>query len=326
MPIVEELMLDVLSFGEVLIDFVATTSGVTLAEAQAYKKAPGGAPANVAVGLARLGVNAGFMGMVGDDPFGHFLVQTLMDNNVNVQGVRFSSVARTALAFVSLKKSGERDFMFYRNPSADMLFEPKEVDLDLVRSAKIFHFGSISLIDDPVRDATLYALETARKANCLISYDPNLRLNLWSSEQKARSGILQVWNSAHVIKISEEELDFLSLETSIEKGAVKLWHSELRLLVITRGAQGAVCITPNRRFEIPGYIVKAIDTTGAGDGFVAGLLAGLTRNQNALENEYELKEICRIANAIGAITTMQRGAIPALPNQSQVNRFLKRQK
>ena len=314
-------MFDVLSFGEVLIDFVPIVSGFSLADSEAFKKAPGGAPANVAVGLARLGIKSAFMGMVGDDAFGHFLVDVLCENNVDVQGVRFSEKARTALAFVSLQKNGERDFMFYRNPSADMLFEPQGVDTALIRSAKIFHFGSITLINEPVRSATRFALETAMNANCLISYDPNLRINLWTNDEQARTNIMSVWSYANIIKISEEELVFLSSESDLEKGVQKIWHSDIRLLVITRGAKGAMCITPDFRLTLPGYKVEVVDTTGAGDGFVAGLLAGLVNNPNAFQNESDLLDICQFANAVGALTTTQRGAIPALPTLYDVRQF-----
>ncbi len=152
-------MPDVVSLGELLIDFVPTISGVTLIEAPAFKKAPGGAPANVAAGLAKLGVSSAFLGKVGDDAFGHFLKETLDQVGVDTSGLVFSEEARTALAFVSLRADGEREFMFYRNPSADMLYTPQEVAYDLIERAKIFHFGSVSLITEPSRSATLAAIE-----------------------------------------------------------------------------------------------------------------------------------------------------------------------
>ena len=318
-----EPMFDVLCFGEVLIDFVPTVSGVSLIEAEAYKKAPGGAPANVAVGLSRLGIHSGFMGMVGDDAFGHFLIQILRENNVNVESVCYSKKARTALAFVSLQKNGERDFMFYRNPSADMLYSAEEVDIKAIQSARIFHFGSITLIDEPVRTATLRAIDAANRANCLISYDPNLRLNLWPGADAAREGIMLVWDKVQIIKVSDEELFFLSNETEIEKGIQKLWHAGIRLMVVTCGAQGAYCATPAGVFKVPGFAVDAVDTTGAGDGFVAGLLAGLVHDPEALNDEKVLFKICQQANSVGALTATQRGAIPALPTLDQVEKFLK---
>ena len=316
-------MPDFVALGELLIDWVPTVSGVTLTEAPAFKKAPGGAPANVAAGLARLGVSAGFMGKVGDDPFGHFLAQTLSQVGVDITALRFSAEARTALAFVSLRADGEREFVFYRHPSADMLYAPGEVDMDYVRRAKAFHYGSISLIGEPSRSATLLAVETARRAGALISYDPNLRLSLWPSAEAAQEGMLLGWPLAHVIKVSEEELAFLAGPDDLEAGARRLWHPRLRLLIVTLGQAGCAYLTPQFSGQVPGFAVKAVDTTGAGDGFVAGLLKGLLDQPQADQDESRLREICRYANAVGALTTTRRGAIPALPTAPQVNRLLR---
>jgi fructokinase len=315
-------MSSIICHGEALIDFVPTVTGVTLIEAPAFIKAPGGAPANVAVGLARLGLTAGFMGQVGEDAFGHFLSQTLRDNGVDVSTLKFSTAARTALAFVSLKADGDRDFMFYRHPSADMLFGPEDVDANAIRSAQAFHFGSISLISDPSRAATLHALAIAQAARLLISYDPNLRLPLWPSPQSAKGGVLLAWPLADVIKVSEEELAFFSGVADLEQGVRQLWHDRLKLLVVTRGKDGCAYFTTNFHGSVAGFNVAAIDATGAGDAFVAGLLKGLLSQPAALNNESLLRDICRYANAVGALTTTQRGAIPAPPTAEQVERFL----
>jgi len=315
-------MPEIITLGELLIDFVPTVSGVSLIEAPAFQKAPGGAPANVAVGLARLGISSGFMGKVGEDAFGHFLAQTLEQDGVDISALRFASEARTALAFVSLKADGERDFMFYRNPSADMLYRSDELDEVYIRSAKIFHFGSISLISDPSRTTTFRAIEIAQSNGSLISYDPNLRLNLWPDEASARQGILKAWPMAQVIKISEEELSFLSGESDILIGAHSLWHDRLKLLVITRGKSGCTYMTPELAGDVGGYSVPAVDTTGAGDGFVAGLLKGIYENLDHKLDEPRLIAICQYANAVGALTTTERGAIPALPTRQEVESFL----
>jgi fructokinase len=315
-------MPDVIALGELLIDFVPTVSGVTLIEAPAFKKAPGGAPANVAAGLAKLGVSAGFMGKVGDDAFGRFLVQTLQDVGVEVSRLRFSSEARTALAFVSLRADGEREFMFYRHPSADMLYTAKEVDTEYIRHANIFHHGSISLIGEPSRSATLCAIQAARDAGLTISYDPNLRLALWPNPSAAKEGMMLAWPLAQVIKINEDELVFLTGKNDYEAAARSLWHPGLRLMVVTLGKGGCIYLTPQFSGRVPGFVVEAVDTTGAGDGFVAGLLKGLLATPDP--DQRRLEEICRYANAVGALTTTQRGAIPALPVARQVEDFLKR--
>jgi fructokinase len=315
-------VVDVICMGELLIDFVPTQSGVSLVQAPAFKKAPGGAPANVAVGLAKLGVKSGFMGKVGDDDFGRFLAQTLADNGVDITALVFSDVARTALAFVSLTAEGERDFMFYRHPSADMLFEPAEVDEASISQAEIFHYGSISLISEPSRSATLHAVDVAVKNGLIISYDPNLRLPLWPGEEEARAGMMAGWRQAHLIKASAEEITFLTGEHSLSRGVAQLWHPELRLAVVTLGEQGCHYYTQQTQGHVPGFSVQTIDTTGAGDGFVAGLLSRALARPAIWQDVAALEDALRVANAVGALTTTQLGAIPALPDMEAVERLL----
>lgn len=315
-------MADVVTLGELLIDFVPTVSGVSLTEAPSFKKAPGGAPANVAAGLAKLGVSAAFLGKVGEDAFGLFLKETLDHVGVDTRGLVFSREARTALAFVSLRSDGEREFMFYRHPSADMLYAPNEVDFDIISSAKIFHHGSISLISEPSGSATLAALDCAHENGLLISYDPNLRLALWSDPASAKKGILSVWERADLIKVSDDELSFLAGQADMDEAVKTLWHGDLKLMVVTLGKAGCRYYTPDYYGAVPGYTVDSIDTTGAGDGFVAGLLSGLLNKPDALHDEAKLRCVCRLANAVGALTTTQRGAIPALPTLQQVDDFL----
>jgi fructokinase len=315
-------MIDVVALGELLIDFVSTQSGVSLVEAPAFQKAAGGAPANVAVGLSRLGARSGFVGKVGNDDFGRFLAQTLERDGVDVSALRFADDARTMLAFVSLRADGERDFMFYRHPSADMLLRPEEIDHNYIGAAKILHYGSISLINEPCRSATLAAVQGAVERGLLISYDPNLRLNLWPSAQAARQGMLAGWQFAQIAKVSVEELFFLSEKDDWDAAVDALWHERLRLLVVTEGREGCRYATAGARGRVPGFEVQAVDTTGAGDGFVAGLLASLLADERAWELVTNLESVLYFANAVGALTTTQRGAIPALPTRKQVLEFL----
>ncbi|BFI03772.1 2-dehydro-3-deoxygluconokinase [Marchantia polymorpha subsp. ruderalis] len=313
----------VVCFGEMLIDFVPTVGGLSLADAPAFKKAPGGAPANVAVGIARLGGNAAFMGKVGDDEFGYMLVKILEENRVESRGVRFDPGARTALAFVTLREDGEREFMFYRNPSADMLLDVHELDVELIQQATILHYGSISLIAEPCRSAHLKAMEIARKAGVLLSYDPNLRLPLWSSPEAAREGIKSIWDQADIIKISEEEISFLTGgDPYSDEAAMSLWHPNLKLLLVTEGANGCRYYTKDFSGKVKGLTVSPVDTTGAGDAFVGGLLTALVRDLNLFEDETKLREALKFANACGAITTTERGAIPALPDRDTVMRLI----
>ncbi len=307
----------VVSMGELLIDFVALESGVSVGDASGFQKAPGGAPANVAVAVARLGHDSAFLGQVGDDPFGHFLAEVLNAEGVDVRGLRFSPEARTALAFVSLGANGERSFSFYRNPSADMLYRPEDVALDVLDGAKIFHFGSITLIGEPSRSATLKAAQTAHERGLIVSYDPNLRLALWGDAEAARMGMLVGLDYATIVKVSDEELEFLT------GGDLKpLWRKNIQIIVVTRGSNGATAYLPDgSEVSSAGYTVQAVDTTGAGDGFVAGLLVGILEHSE--DYMQQLSKILCFANAVGAITTTQRGAIPALPTREQVDQFAK---
>ncbi|KAG8369502.1 hypothetical protein BUALT_Bualt14G0020300 [Buddleja alternifolia] len=293
----------IVSFGEMLIDFVPTVSGVSLAEAPGFLKAPGGAPANVAIAVTRLGGKAAFLGKLGDDEFGHMLAGILKENGVSADGVNFDKGARTALAFVTLRADGEREFMFYRNPSADMLLTPDELNLDLIRSAKVFHYGSISLIVEPCRSAHLKAMEVAKQGGALLSYDPNLRLPLWPNAEFARQQIMSIWDKADVIKISDVELQFLTGDDRIDDAAARsLWHPTLKLLLVTLGEKGCRYYAKNFQGGVDSYPVKAVDTTGAGDSFVGALLCKIVDDHSIIEYSNFVDE--RIATKRRNITVL----------------------
>jgi fructokinase len=311
-------MAQVVALGEALVDCVALQSGVALADAPAFQPVAGGAPANVAVGVARLGVACAFLGKVGADPWGDFLIRTLHESGVDVRGVCRTAEARTALAFVSLQPDGERDFVFYRHPGADMLYEPDEVDAAVIEGASVLHVGSLSLMAEPARAATMHAVALAQQQGALLSYDPNVRRSLWPDEHTARQTIRTLWERANIIKVSEEELTFLA-EGADEAAAVeRLWHENLRLLAITCGAAGCRYVTPNARGAVSGVEVDTVDTTGAGDGWMAALLSQLVRQPGVLDDQAALEEMLRYANAAGALTTTGYGAIPALPTLAQI--------
>ncbi len=311
----------IVSFGELLIDFVALEMGVTVGDASGFVKAPGGAPANVAVAVARLGYDSAFMGQVGDDPFGHHLVDILKAESVNVDGMTFSEEARTALAFVSNKADGDRSFMFYRHPSADMLMSPEDVNTQVIDDSDMFHFGSITMIHEPSKSATLKAVQHAVDADKFVSYDPNLRLPLWESEANAKAGMLAGFEYANFVKISDEELTFLTGGDDV----TPLWHDRMEMLCVTYGHNGAVIhLKGGTTIEHKGYRVKATDTTGAGDSFVAGMLTGILEHGD--DYVEQLPEILDFANGIGALTTLQKGAIPSLPSMQQVKNFIAERK
>lgn len=312
---------DVLALGELLIDFVASERGSRLGDVTTFVRAPGGAPANVAVGVARLGVSSGFVGKVGDDPFGHHLAQVLRDEGVDVTQLRFERDARTALAFVSLSDAGERDFLFYRHPSADMLHRPDEIDPEAIAAARVLHVGSISTITEPAASATRRAIAAAHAGATLVSYDPNLRLPLWPSADAAAAGIMALWGEADVIKVSDDELTFLTGSSDVA-AARSLWTERLALLLVTRGPDGVSYVLPNADGHVDGFLVEVTDTTGAGDAFTAATLAALVRDDALLRDRAALEAALRYANAFAALTTTRRGAIPAMPSSARVASFL----
>ena len=300
-----------------LIDFVAVEMGVEVGDASGFVKAPGGAPANVAAAVARLGGQGGFMGQLGDDPFGRYLAGVLADEGVDIRGVTFSSEARTALAFVSNKADGDRSFMFYRHPSADMLMRPKDVSAAVIDAHDAFHYGSITLICEPAASALRRALEHARDANKFISYDPNLRLPLWDSEEHARQGMMSGLEYADLLKISEEELHFLTGGDDV----APLWRERMQLICVTYGAGGAAAHLPDGRVvKADGYAVQAQDTTGAGDAFVAAMLCEIQAHRD--DWRARLPQILDFANAVGALTCLKKGAIPSLPTREEALAFM----
>ena len=308
--------MSVLSFGELLIDFVALEMGVTVGDASGFVKAPGGAPANVAAAVARLGYPSAFMGQVGDDPFGRHLAGVLAAEDVNIAGLTYSAEARTALAFVSNTADGDRSFMFYRHPSADMLMTPADVDSALIDACAAFHYGSITLIHEPAASALIVALDHAVAADKFISYDPNLRLPLWPSAPAAKAGMLSGLEYANLLKISDEELEFLTDGDDV----TPLWRDRMALICVTYGARGAVVhLREGARIEHAGYPVAAIDTTGAGDAFVAAMLIGIL--DAGADYGAKLPEILDFANAVGALTCLGKGAIPSLPTMAEAQAF-----
>ena len=312
-----------LCIGELLIDFVSTTPDVTLAEAPGFVKAPGGAPANVAVGLAKLGIDAGFIGKVGTEPFGDFLRETLQENDVDTTYLIAGEGARTTLAFVATRSDGMKDITFYRHPGADILLTPDEVDADYIRAAELFHYGSVSLSHSPTREATVKAIQCAKAAGAFISYDPNLRLMLWDNADDAKHWIWEVMPYADVVKISEEEWEFITSDSALAPGVERILELGITLLVVTLGERGCYYTNGTAEGHVAGFRVDVVDTLGAGDAFVAAMLSQLIRHESlqTLDTE-ELDEIMRYANAAGALATQKVGVIPSLPTPAEIEQFL----
>lgn len=317
----------VLTLGELLIDFVATQSG-NLRNSPGFYKCPGGAPANVAVGLRRLGVHTGFIGKVGDDEFGYFLKDVLEKEGIDTKRLHFTKEAKTTLAFVSLAEAGERDFMFYRNPGADELLRPEEIEEDYISSGKVLHFGSLSLTSEPARSATLKAIEYAHEHGLAISFDPNLRPSLWQDEREMKEVTLQFITQCDILKLSEDEVEFISGQGDVESGSWVLFNNSISLIITTLGKKGCFYRTKKGTGRVMGYNVPVKDATGAGDGFTAGFLAYVIKGNfiGKLDslNGKELSNALDYANAVAAMVVTEFGAMSALPTEEQVRRFIQR--
>ncbi|WP_043930260.1 aminoimidazole riboside kinase [Bacillus sp. EB01] len=308
----------VICLGEALIDFIPLDP-----DNLTYQKAPGGAPANVSVGIAKLGGASTFLGKVGNDVLGHFLFETLTEYGVNTESMLFTEEARTGVTFVTLEPSGERDFSFYINPSADRLLKEEELDRKLFEKNKILHFGSISLISEPARSATLKALEMAKIKEMLISYDPNLRLGLWDSPEHARETILAAVPYADILKVSEEELEFLTGAGNLEEGIAQI--PDLPLIVVTLGEKGSIYCFKNQIGRVTALESKVVDTTGAGDAFVSGILYSINESEKNLADftDKEIREVLEFASVSGGLATTKKGAMTGLPNLQEIKNRLK---
>ena len=315
---------EVIGLGEVLVDFISTEP-VSYLEASTFKKFFGGAPMNTLVGIVRLGSTAGAVTVVGGDPFGQFLLEELKNNGVDVSRVRVKKNVRTTLAFVvNEPETGERVFTFYRGPwvrgtSVDAL-TPEDIDYDYISSAKIIHVSGFALAHNPTRKAILAAVMHAKKAGVKISFDPTLRLDVWRSERTIKRLYSRILKLSDIAAFSREEAEFTFGTRSPDRAADKALKYGVEVVGLKLGKNGALVKTKDgRRIYAPAFKVKAIDTTGAGDGWNAGLLVGLLK-------DWDLEKCVKVANAVGALVVTKRGAITALPYRDELNKFLKKQR
>lgn len=329
------IMFDITAFGELLIDY--TPAGKSSAGMDLFEQNPGGAPANVLACASKLGKKTAFIGKIGADMQGGFLRKTLQEAGINTDGLISDENFFTTLAFVSLRENGERSFSFARKPGADTQIQNEDVDLSIIRNSRIFHFGSLSLTCSPAREATLFALEEAKKSGCVISYDPNYRPLLWKSREHARKQMQSVLDYVDLIKLSDEETELITGHTDPQSAAKKLIGSGIKIAAVTLGKNGVLIASKAGCETIPAYPVDAVDTTGAGDAFWGAFLYsvcefGISRGCNdiaKLESPIEeikfakLLEISRFANAAAALCVTKRGAIPAMPALDEIDRLLK---
>ncbi|WP_434654329.1 carbohydrate kinase family protein [Thermoanaerobacterium thermosaccharolyticum] len=317
-------MYDVVALGELLIDF--TPAGKSENGNTLFEMNPGGAPSNVLTAVTKLGGKCAFIGKVGDDQFGHFLKQVLENNNIATTGLKNTCLVNTTLAFVHLDKSGDRSFTFYRNPGADMMLNNDDINLDLIDSSKIFHFGSLSLTDEPSRSATITALKYAKQNKKIISYDPNWRPPLWKDETIAKKEMFFPLKYVDIAKLSLEELHFLTGESNIQIASDILYNMGIKLVLVTLGQDGCYYKHSSGSGHIPAYRVDVVDTTGAGDAFLGAVLYNISKIDFPIEkiSSKEIAQIVKFANAVGSLCTTKRGAIPSIPTYDEVENFLRK--
>ena len=315
------------SIGEVLIDFIPLEKGVALKDVVSFERAPGGAPANVAAAVAKYGQNSAVISKLGKDAFGDFLVEKLEEAGVETDKIYRTEEANTALAFVSLKENGERDFSFYRNPSADLLLDEEEVRSAWFEAGDVLHFCSVDLVESPMKQAHKKAIAAVSEAGGLVSFDPNVRLPLWKRAEDCRDAILEFLSFADIVKVSDEELEFITGIKDEGKAIQSLFVGKVKAVVYTKGADGADLYVQGDKFGSSGFSVEPVDTTGAGDAFIGGLLYQLLELQANPGNVEEVlrnhqENILQFANASGALTTTGKGAISALPSLEQIRALI----
>lgn len=316
-------MKKVIAIGEALIDFIPHEKGRALNDVENFLRVPGGAPLNVAAAVAKLGGKSQMLTKLGQDGFGDAILNEVKPLGVDVSRISRTNEANTALAFVSLREDGERDFSFYRNPSADMLLSAEEICVEDFNEKDILHFCSVSLIDAPIKEAHRRAIEIAKEKGCLISFDPNVRLPLWKNPEDCRKAILEFLPLSNIVKISDEELEFITGIKDEKEALDFLLTGDVKVIIYTKGTNGAEFITKERKVFSPSFKVEAQDTTGAGDSFIGSFLYQVAEGDNTLESlvnlpEEKVKEILTFSNATAALTVCKRGAIGALPTKEEV--------
>jgi fructokinase len=312
-------MIDITALGELLIDFAPL--GTTEAGVPTFGANPGGAPANLLAMAGKLGRKTAFMGKVGDDGFGKSLKQTLEQQDIDTSALVLDKAFPTTLAFIHYDSTGNRSFSFYRHLGADTQLRPEELQVKVIENCSLFHFGSLSLTDEPSRSATYEAVALAKTMGKIVSYDPNYRPLLWKSEDLAKEQMGKGIAFAHIMKVSDEELELLTGLSDIPSAAKKMLSMGPSLLFVTAGPNGAYYFTDKHTGFIKAYKVKTIDTTGAGDAFFGAALSMLcTLSLDAIKTlgSEQLDHILAFANAAGSLTTTKKGAIPAQPSREEI--------
>ena len=318
-----ERVFDVVALGELLIDF--TESGVSGQGNPLFEANPGGAPCNVLAMLSKLGKRTAFIGKVGDDMFGRQLRSVAAGAGIDLSGLTADGAAHTTLAFVKTLPGGDRDFSFYRDPGADMLLTAEEVPEDVVTKCRIFHFGTLSMTHPGVREATRKAVGWAKAGGAVVSFDPNLRPPLWSNLEEAREQIAWGLSQCGVLKIADNELEFMTGQADFDRGAaiLKEQYPNIKVLNITAGAEGSYSYHEGRKVFVPAFrLGGTIETTGAGDTFCACVLDFILEHSTDGLTEEALRKMLRFANAAAYLVTTRKGAIRSMPEREQVEALL----
>lgn len=308
---------DVIALGELLIDF--TMNGQSEQGNNMFEACPGGAPCNVLALLNKMGKKTAFIGKVGKDQFGTLLRDTITEAGIDASNLMVDENVNTTLAFVHTFPDGDREFSFYRNPGADMMLTADEVNPEVVKDTKVFHFGTLSMTHEGVREATKKAVETAKANGCLVSFDPNLRPPLWGSLDLAKEQMEYGFGKCDILKISDNEIQFVSGKEDYDEGIAYLQETyNIPLILLTMGKDGSRAYYKGMRVERPGFSVKAIETTGAGDTFCGSSLNYLVDHDFENLTEEQLGEMLTFANAAAALVTTKKGAIKAMPVKEEV--------
>lgn len=315
--------IDVLALGELLIDF--TSNGLSEQGNGLFEANPGGAPCNVLAILNKLGKKTAFVGKVGNDGFGRMLKKTLENLAINTEGLLLDDVYHTTLALVHTDENGDRDFSFYRDPGADVMLTADEVDPKLLKRAKIFHYGTLSMTHDGVRAATQKAIEIAKADGQLLSFDPNYREPLWKTADMAKEQISYGLSQCDILKISEEELELMTGTADIDEGVKILWgkHPNIKLFNVTAGGAGSYSFYKDMKAFQPGFkLGGTIETTGAGDTFGGAVLDYVLEHDIDALTEDNLNEMLRFANAAAYLVTTRKGALRSMPEKEQIDEIL----
>lgn len=319
-------MKSVISIGEALIDFIPNQKGCALKSVDGFKRVCGGAPTNVSAVVSKLGGNSKIITKLGKDAFGDYIVDTLNDINVDTSCILRTDVANTCLAFVSLKEDGNRDFSFYRNPSADMLLNKDELQSSWFDNIGVLHFCSVALVESPMKYAHLKAIELAKQKSAIISFDPNVRLPLWNNHQECRNTINEYIQYADVLKISDEEVEFIT-GMDIHKASEKLLNGNVKIILYSMGKDGAMIFTKRGNIKVLPIKVSVKDTTGAGDSIIGAFLYCLAKD-NLSASDLDtihmdtLEKYLKFANYYSSYSVMGQGAINSYASLNEINQFI----